>query len=58
MRRAWMADSWIVGMDRAWLSDVGGFEKRWRGDGRLKAQVVVMKPRSVVGARCILLEVC
>jgi hypothetical protein len=45
-----MADSWIVGMDRAWLSDVGGFEKRWRGDGRLKAQVVVMMAEKMGGS--------
>jgi hypothetical protein len=58
MRRAWTADSWTVGMEKAWLSDACGFEKRCLGFGRLKAEVVEMRLRSVVGARCILSEGC
>lgn len=56
MRRAWMADSWTVGMERAWAPSGDGLLKRWDGEGRLKAWDAEMRVRRVLW-RCMLLEI-
>lgn len=54
MRRAWMADSWTVGMEKA--DEAGGLEKRCWGEEILKAVVVETTERRVVNLRYILAE--